>query len=676
MVTVAWYTRRHAQDTVVMKSYTSLPIAVQSLLRGDIDVLPIDQFNPQALKPIQNNSRVKLVSIPSYDFTYIGLNLRKYPLSDSHFRTAMLYGLNRTELLNKVLGNFGEIINPGLFSSAYSRSGWLRNTTDQYRYNITSAVEVLDSTGFGKSSRASFRIDPSSGKPLRTMFILSRLNVPEEVAAADLFAKNMQAIDLPIINLPTPDIDFNLALRNYSFDMFIYSSPNNYAPTWLYNLFQSKNDISPIPLGTNVVGYDSSNFDNYANRVISGINQSEVQNAAEKCQEILSSDLPVLPVFSKNILVAVDTKLNIALVTGSLEDTVRRTTISVLHDPKFPLPLRIGFSHGFQDLDPTASSNKADWIVLRLITEPLLTLNENGRLKPALVQWTEGYGSITLKVRADAKFNTGQNITANDVVATLNWLIRNVKPSSSIYPAIREITRAELIDRLTLKILLSSPNRFAIYDLIDLFALPANRIISNISQPSFLTSQLLVSSGPVVLREFTQSQGVYLQPNEPYFGKPIHDVESFDAFKNSEVLGVQVFPASLIEISSLPLIIDGHAVANASYVACVYDQSDVQIQCTKGTYRGQGSYSTSWRIDPKFHLGTYRVESSAYWASTNGRFVTFKEETMRIRPLPLLQILIGLTLIGAVLIIALMKRHRKPLRRRAKRKTLMRKRLR
>jgi ABC-type transport system substrate-binding protein len=241
--TVVWFTRRQVRDTVVLKSYTSLPNAVQSLVRGEIDLLPIDRFDQQTLKSIQNNSQVKLVSIPSYDFTYIGLNLRNWPLSDPRFRKTMLYALNRTELLNKVLGNLGEGLNPGLFPSAYSKSGWKRYTTDQYHYNVTSATRLLDGDGFSKSSHASFRIDPSSGEPLRTMFIMSRLSVPEDVAAADLFAKDMQAIGLPIISLPMSDFDFRLALRNYSFDMFIDSSPNNYAPTWLYTLFESKNDI-------------------------------------------------------------------------------------------------------------------------------------------------------------------------------------------------------------------------------------------------------------------------------------------------------------------------------------------------------------------------------------------------------------------------------------------------
>jgi hypothetical protein len=398
------------------------------------------------------------------------------------------------------------------------------------------------------------------------------------------------------------------------------------------------------------------------------MDQSEAQNAAEKCQEILASDLPVLPLFSKNILVAANAQLSVTPVIGSLEDTVRKTVITILQNPTFSSPLRIGFAHSFQTLDPTTTSNQADWIALRLITEPLLSLDENGKLKPALAQWTQGYGTLTLKIRSGAKFGTGQNITANDVVATLNWLVRNVRPSSSIYPAIRDIARVDLIDPLTLRILLSSPNMLAIYDFTDLFALPASRITVNPSASDFLTSHFFVSSGPLALREFTQTQGVYMQLNAPYFGKSVQSMETFDAFENSVVLGTQVFPGSLVEISSPQLVIDGQPVVNASYVACVYVQSDVQIQCTKGTYKGQGAYSTSWRIDSRFQLGTYRVESTLYWASPKGTFTIFKEETMRIRPLPILQILIGIALISAVIIMALMKRRRRPRRLGVKRK--------
>jgi ABC-type transport system substrate-binding protein len=650
-VTVAWLGPwRSVQDAVKLKSYTSLVNAVQGLLRGEVDLLPIDKFDLQILQRIENDPRVKLVSIPSFDFTYIGLNLRKWPLSDYGFRRAMLYAFNRDEVLKNVLGGFGEKLHPGLFSSAYSISGWTRYALDQYSYNISTASRILDAEGFNTSSQAQFRLDRLSRKPLRTMFVISRLSEPDEVATADLFAKDMQSLGLPIISLPMSDFDMTEAFRTYTFDIFIDSRTNNFAPTWLQILFDSKNDVAPVPLGTNLVGYDNSTFDKYVDEYMSASDQSELQNATEICQEILAHGLPVLPVFSKDILIAARPQLNVISVVGNLEDTIRKTAVNTTQDSRFSLPVRIGFTSEFKSLDPTTTSNLADWVALHLVTEPLLTFDQDGKAKPDLVQWTQSYKTLTLSVRPGTKFYTGQNITANDVATTLNWLMTNVKPSSSIYSLENEVTRVEVIDQSTLKISLSSPDKFAIYQFTDLFALPANRLTSNPGTPDFLANQLLVSSGPFVIREFTQTEGVTMQINSLYFGQPRETVKNFDAFESGTVLGARVFSGSLVKVSS-SLIFDGQPIENASYVACVYDQDGVVSECTRGSYTGHGSYLAAWRIDSRFHSGTYRVETTLYWVLPVGEFVIFNEETMTIHRLPVfLSILVLIAIMGGIVI--------------------------
>ena len=470
-LTIVWLSRSQSvQDSVVLRSYNSLPDAVQGILQGQVEMLPIDKIDLESLRPLENSTQIKLVSIPSYDFTYIGLNLRNWPLNDIYFRKAMLFAFNRSRMLNQSLGRFGEGLRPGLFSSAYSTIGWPA-AIDQYGYDPAKANMLLDGEGFNQSS--SFRIDPSKGQTLRLMTIISRLSQPDEVAAANLFAKDMQSIGLPIVSLPMFDPDFNLALRTYVFDIFIDSQSASAAPTWLYTLFDSKNDVAPVPLGTNLVGYNNSTFDDYVSQLLTSNRPDEIQNAAEKCQEILAADLPVLPVFSKNLLIAVNPSLPVTRIVGSIGETVRSSAISILNKPDFSVPLRIGFTSDFDNLDPTTSSNQADWTALNLLTEPLLSTDQQGNLKPALAQqWTvSGDGTlITLSLRQNATFYNGQSITVNDVVASMNWLVKNTKPSSLLYPIMKEIERTDVIDQKTFRISLFRPDKFAVNSFTNLFS--------------------------------------------------------------------------------------------------------------------------------------------------------------------------------------------------------------
>ena len=578
-----------APDAIVLKPYSSLQDAVQGLVNGEVDLLPIDKIDLQTLKPLQNNPQVQLISIPTFDFTYIGLNQRNWPLSDVNLRQAMLYGFDRHAALSQVLGGYGESLHPGLLSSAYSASGWPVNMNDPYSYNIARARALLDSEGFNTSSSGRFRLDPQTGQTMRTMFIYSRLGQPADVAAADLFAKDMQAIGLPVISLPTSDLDFNLAMHTYAFDIFIDSQASGSAPTWLFNLFYGLNDISPVPLGTNLFGYSNPDFDGYLADFLAPPDQQTAQSAVNVCEQILASDLPVLPVFSENLLLAANSRLPVRAVVGSLADSVRSTALAAVQNSTFPLPLRIGFTSTFSSLNPATTSNEADWIALNLLTEPLITTDQNGLLKPDLAQqWDISQGGfdnwyfITLTLRQNAKFYNGQTITPDDVVATLNWLIKNVRASSPIYPIVSEIKAAEVRNKQVL-VTLRVPDPYAIYSFTQLFALPKSRLPGDSSSNSFLRDQVLVSSGPFNLREFTQSEGVYLQRNGVYFGQSVQ-MENINAFEGEGVL-----PTGSVQISSSSLMIGGQPIQNASFRVCVYDNNDTDDGVQHRDLRGQWS---------------------------------------------------------------------------------------
>ena len=153
-----------------------------------------------------------------------------------------------------------------------------------------------------------------------------------------------------------------------------------------------------------------------------------------------------------------------------------------------------------------------------------------------------------------------------------------------------------------------------------------------------LKGQLLVASGPFVLREFTQTDGVYMRLNEPYFDRPVQNLESFEAFEG-EIFGTPVLGSEVNIRSSLPYLRD-QPVRNASYRVCTYDQDGVVTQCVAGKYEWPGSYSAALHLDYRFPIGTYRVEGVVYGTLPNGAFIIFEEKTMTLQALPLVPIAI------------------------------------
>jgi hypothetical protein len=246
-----------------------------------------------------------------------------------------------------------------------------------------------------------------------------------------------------------------------------------------------------------------------------------------------------------------------------------------------------------------------------------------------------------MTLRQNAKFYNGQTITPDDVAATLNWLVENVKASSSLYQIVSEIATAEVRNQKII-ITLSVPDPYAIYSFTHLFSLPSSRLSNDSSPRSFLRGQILVSSGPFNLHEFTQTEGIYLQRNAAYFGQPVQ-LENVNAFE-----GERVLPGSSVQISSSPLIVSGQPVQNASFMVCVYDQNDTAMGCDKGEYTGNGAYSASSQIDSRFHSGSYRVESSLYAVLPTGIYVVLDQRTLTLLSLPIVVLLIFVALILAI----------------------------
>jgi ABC-type transport system substrate-binding protein len=486
------------------------------------------------------------------------------------------------------------------------------------------AKTLLDKGGYKIPPSGGFRIDPLTGSVMRTMFITSRLSEPAVVAAAHLFAKDMQAIGLPVVNLPQADLDFNLIAHTYLFDILIDSQASSSAPVWLYNLFDSKNDIAPVPLGTNLFGYDNPDFDSNVSVFMSSPDHVASENAVDRCQQILANDLPVLPLFSKSILIAANSGLTVQQVVGSLMETIRMTALDVIQSTHSSL-LRIGITSLFDTLDPSTTSSQADWIALHLLTEPLLTHDEAGNLKPDLAQqWSINSDGthVNISLRKDVRFTNGQDITPDDFVATLNWLISNAKISSPVYPVTREVSSVNVSNQ-TVSIDLSYPDQHVIYSLADLFALPRQRLSADLSQ-GFLDDQLLVASGPFVLREFTQRQGVYLQTNAEYFDRS-NQIKNIYSFQESGFT-----PSSSVRISSIPITINGQPILNGSFMICAYDQTGVTTECSTTNQTQNEVYSTILTIDSRFHSGPYRIESSLYAVLPNGTLMVFGAQEMTV----------------------------------------------
>jgi len=623
---------------------------------------------PETLTQIKSNANLKLISIPDFGFTYIGVNLRDSPYDNLKFREAMLYGFDREKALKETLQGYGELLSAGLFSSAYAKLGWQNTRIPSYEYDPGKAAQILDGAGY-TMTKSGFRLDPTTKAPMSTMFIYSRLGNPAEVAIADAFARDMRAIGLPVIHLAQPPLDFEVIVQTYNFELIVLSEKAGSAPTWLYELFSSATDTSPVPLGTNLVGYHDEDFDSCAEQAKTSVDQEEARNAALQCQELLARDLPVLPVFSASLLLASRSTLReITPIVGNIPGTIREFAINIEVDDGFGGELRVGVGSDFGNLDPASTSKSTDWMILNLIAEPLLNLDTNGKLSAGLAdQWSASQDgkSITFRIRTNLEFQTGKTLNADDLVATIKWLTANAKSSSPLYNALSSIENVEKVDDTSVRISLKQANAFAANSLSQLFAVPAERVAQATPSSNFLLDNMLVSSGPFVLADFRPLERVTLLYNDKFHDAPPEHraaVDKIEATQGELLFGVRVTGGTEITVETNPLTYNGRPVEDANFTVLVYDETGNEAMRIIGTHKGEGVYQAKFSADdPALSLGEYTIQTQLYSPSPEQPVLVLEQKDLSIKaaaPLVLGGLVAAIVIVALVAVLLVRRRKR------------------
>jgi hypothetical protein len=499
------------------------------------------------------------------------------------------------------------------------------------------------------------------------MFIFSKLTDPQAVAAANMFAEDMQAIGLPIISFPETDIDFYSQVSvTYNFDLYVETESANAAPTWLYDLFAGVNNMYPAPLSTNLVGYNNSTFNACAKQLMAASNPDSARMAALKCQEELSLDLPAFPVYSKNLLLVEQrASFNITPITGSITDTIAATLANMTGGNL----VRVGEVGGLTDINPATALGAADSLALRLITTPLLTRGSDGSPRPGLIdRWltSDNATSLTLNLSQGSEFQAGSPTTAHDLAATLNWLVTNVLPSSPLYSILKTIRGITEVDAYTLRTSLSQSNYFAAYEIGDLFVLPANSLPQGNGPLSLLLSGALQSSGPFELARFVQGAEVDLQYTPPAGGT---GMLTLSGVQGQNLLGSLV-GGSQIQIPSQALNYGGQSIENATFTVLIHDgNSTTEIL---GTHVGFGLYRASLNLNSaNLSPGNHLLTTQLYGQLPTGVIIQYNQQELVVHPPQFLgQVIVYLLAVAAVGFIAYSATHRrgkKIARRRARR---------
>lgn len=201
-------------------------LAVQN---GEVDIVTDIPFTD--LHTLQDNEDLNVLKFNTartYFYTY---NTNKDYLSDANIRKALIYAVNREEIVNDVLLGVGGVPH-GIFMDDVP---WNNNEVDTYDYNTEKAKQLLDNAGFTDSDGDGTREYNGEEVTLKIVTGSRRPGNPLIVQATQAYFSEL-GIDATVEVLEGTALSEAQSSGNY--DLYLSSAATGYIPSASYYLNQ------------------------------------------------------------------------------------------------------------------------------------------------------------------------------------------------------------------------------------------------------------------------------------------------------------------------------------------------------------------------------------------------------------------------------------------------------
>lgn len=291
-------------EQMVIKSYQDEQVMLAALEKGDIDYMESIPADDVARMKEQYSDRLDLKEVPYNGYTYIGLKQTHPILKDINVRKALVYGLNRQQIVDDLLNGYGSVMNANIapVSWAYA-SGEL----EEYSYDVEKAKALLEEAGWKEGPDG---IREKDGNRL-SFSVLIRSGNKEEEAVILLAQEDWRTIGVEIL----PEfIEYSVLLEQY-LDIAQFEA---YSLGWrlgldpdCYLFFHSDcavNEEGQL-MGFNDVEFKNEELDKLLEEGRTEMDQEKRKEIYNKVQQIVNDELPYVFLYSKNNVSAMSKKV-------------------------------------------------------------------------------------------------------------------------------------------------------------------------------------------------------------------------------------------------------------------------------------------------------------------------------------------------------------------------------
>lgn len=291
-----WHGKAPYFDKITTKAIGNTSAMEANLLSGTIDMIAGElglQLDQSLAFDKRHGSKFNIIYKPGLQYEHIDINLENPILANKQVRQAMLYGMDREEMNQRIFSGRQPVADTSVSPMDKASS----DNITKYSYNKAKAMALLDSAGW-TDKREGIRHN-AAGEPLKIEIMSTAGNKTRELIQQILQSQLKDiGIDLRIRN-EAPRVFFGQTTRERRFTglaLFAWvSAPENVPRSTLHS--------TEIPTSEN--NYSGQNYSSISMPELDSAIESVEQNLVfadrlphwEKIQQIYAEELPVFPLF-------------------------------------------------------------------------------------------------------------------------------------------------------------------------------------------------------------------------------------------------------------------------------------------------------------------------------------------------------------------------------------------
>ena len=298
-------------QTVRVRVISDMNAMQAELQAGRVDIAPMPtSLSPDAVKRLEQDPNLQVRTFPGSNVFLLTLNTASPPLDSVKVRQAIAYAIDRQSLIQNLLLGYGKLAH-----SIIPEESWSYSTGHTYSYDPAMAKKLLSESGVRFDKPVVYKLSGSS--------IAGR-------QYAGVIQNQLKEVGIPVeIQTPEQNTLFD-ELRRGNFQIaYTQWVGGNQDPIFYKDLFATSEIPTQTRPSRNRSRYSNPELDKLLDEAVNTFDRQRGVELYTKIQEIVSRDVPILPLwYGSNIVIARKTVGNIQVNASGDWGFVKNLTVS------------------------------------------------------------------------------------------------------------------------------------------------------------------------------------------------------------------------------------------------------------------------------------------------------------------------------------------------------------